>query len=272
MHERVVVEQQRVLLRRRAVEVPDLAVEEVVVLQVDPELPRRRGRTSRSAARRHVADLVVGRARCACDQRACSARVALGASRSTASRGVPQVLPRHQVGVGVVVDDGGVLVGPGHAVDAELAVLALGEEPQVVPTAARSRPASRRRSSSRNSTSPRDLDVLPQRVGDVGVDVVLRGAGRVVGGGLLAVDRPPREQSAPLADSRARRARVRRACRSGSISRSARDLRVGVDEERQDVDLRVPEVVALVAVAGQPLGRNAVALARARWPAGAGRG
>ena len=50
------------------------------------------------------------------------------------------------------------------------------------------------------------VDVLLERVGDVGVDVVLRGAGGVVGRRLLAVDRAPREQRAALVEL-ARRAR-----------------------------------------------------------------
>ena len=56
-------------------------------------------------------------------------------SRSLVDRvgGVPQVFAGHQVGVGVVVDDGGVLVRPGDAVDAEAPVVPLGEEAEVVP-------------------------------------------------------------------------------------------------------------------------------------------
>ena len=38
------------------------------------------------------------------------------------------------------------------------------------------------------------------------------------------------------------------------------DAGLGVGEERQHVDLRVPEVVAVVGTAGQPLGRDAGAL------------
>ena len=41
--------------------------------------------------------------------------------------------------------------------------------------------------------------VAVDRVGDIGVDVVLRGARRVVRRGLFAVDRPPREQRSALA-------------------------------------------------------------------------
>jgi hypothetical protein len=52
------------------------------------------------------------------------------------------------------------------------------------------------------------VDVALDRVRDVGVDVVLRRAGRVVGRRLLAVDRPPREQR-PRSDSSAARSRDR---------------------------------------------------------------
>ena len=46
-----------------------------------------------------------------------------------------QVLARHQVGVGVVVDDGGVLVRTRDAVDAKAPVSSLREEAQVTPQA-----------------------------------------------------------------------------------------------------------------------------------------
>jgi hypothetical protein len=49
-----------------------------------------------------------------------------------------------------------------------------------------------------------DAGVAPDRVGDIGVDVILRGARLEIRRGLLAVDRAPREQRALLAD----RARV----------------------------------------------------------------
>ena len=110
-------------------------------------------------------------------------------------------------------------------------------------------------------------DVLAEGVGDVGVDVVLRGAGRVVRGRLVAVDRAPREQGAALADL-ARPA-------AGLVEHPQRELeqrcarRRGVGQERQHVDLGVPEVVAFVAGAGQALGRDAVTFAAQRWPAGA---
>src|SRR5699024_5446964 len=93
----------------------------------------------------------------------------------------------------VVVHDGGVLVRPGDAVDVEGAVV--GEEPERDP-------------------HPGGLDqhvhaladhevlviggphVLHHGVGDVRVDVILRGAGLIVGGGLFTVDGAPRVEGA----------------------------------------------------------------------------
>ncbi len=107
------------------------------------------------------------------------------------------------------------------------------------------------------SSSPVALTYFAQGVGDVGVDVVLRGAGGVVGRGLLAVDRAPREERARLRQlARATAGRVEHAG-SGTAARSRAIRRRGVGEERQDVDLGVPEVVALVAGAGDALGRDA---------------
>ena len=106
----------------------------------------------------------------------------------------PQVLLRHEVGVDVVVGDGAVLVGPGHAVDAEAARRRRGG-----PSERHSRAVST--SSSRPTSRSKSLvagggDVADDGVGDVGVDVEGGGAGRPVAGALLAADRAPRERGA----------------------------------------------------------------------------
>ena len=88
------------------------------------------------------------------------------------------------------------------------------------------------------------VDVLAQRIGDVGVDVVLRGTGRVVGRRLLAVDRAPREQGAVLLKLLG--PPLAAAASSSGTARRCGPVRRGVREERQDVDLGVPEVVAPV--------------------------
>ena len=113
--------------------------------------------------------------------------------------------------------------------------------------------------SSMKPRSPLTPVVLVQRVRDVRVDVVLRGARRVPRRRLAAVDRAPRVQRAAMAHLG--RPLARRAQHpAAELQHLPRPLRARVDEERDDVDLRVPEVVALVAAAGDALGRDAVAL------------
>ncbi len=98
--------------------------------------------------------------------------------------------------------------------------------------------------------------VLAQGERDVGVDVVLSGAGGVVRRGLLAVDRPPGKQRTALGQ-------VLRAATGGvehvvaEPQRAPRHLRRGVGQERQDVDLGVPEVVAAVPGTADALRRDA---------------
>ena len=87
----------------------------------------------------------------------------------------------------------------------------------------------------------------------IGIDVVLGGAGGIVGGGLLAVDRAPRVERASLAHH------LGRACgrRAGSGAGSGAGRRRRRDACRPAVahiHLGVPEVVAVVAVGGDPLG------------------
>ena len=65
-------------------------------------------------------------------------------------------------------------------------------------------------------------DVAAHRVGDVGVDVERRGAGRPVPGALLAADRPPRERRARAAAARAPAPAPGRASSAASAGRRGR--------------------------------------------------
>ena len=101
-----------------------------------------------------------------------------------------------------------------------------------------------------------DAGVAPDRVGDIGVDVILRGARLEIRRDLLAVDRAPREQRALLADRvRAFPRPVQHAV--PETEQVTGDLGLGVGQERQHVHLGVPEVVPLVGLPGQPLRRDA---------------
>jgi hypothetical protein len=104
-----------------------------------------------------------------------------------------------------------------------------------------------------------DLRVAPHRVDDVGVDVVLGRAGLVVRRGLLAVDCAPCEQRAALAELSCALARLRQHA-VPEAEEVAGDARLRVGQERQHVDLGVPEVVALVRLPGESLRGNPRAL------------
>ena len=107
------------------------------------------------------------------------------------------------------------------------------------------------------------VDVFAQRVHDVGVDVILRGAGGVVGRCLVAVDGAPGEAGAGMAEL-ARPGPGLGQLVVAVLEDAPRHARVGVDEERQDVDLGIPEIVALIGLAGEAAGTDAVALGAAR--------
>ena len=106
---------------------------------------------------------------------------------------------------------------------------------------------------------PGGLDVGAQGEGDVGIDVVLRGAGGVVRRRLLAVDGAPRVQRAPGGE-------LGGPSPGGRQHGAAEAQRVPgvagrrVHEVGHHVDLGVPEVVPSVAGAGHPLGRDALSL------------
>ena len=109
--------------------------------------------------------------------------------------------------------------------------------------------------SRRNCTSPRGVDVAAHGVGDVGVEVVLGGAGLEVPGRLLAVDGPPGEDGTRVAEGGGALTGLVEH-RVAEPEQVAGDPRLGVGEERQHVHLAVPEVVAVVPPAAEPLGGN----------------
>jgi hypothetical protein len=158
----------------------------------------------------------------------------------------------HQVGENVVVFHRAVLVGPGHAVDAEPAL-------GVVMADAPPQPGRLHQQLDSDFALellvPGGVDVVDDRVRDVRVDVKRGGASRPVPGALLAVDGPPRERRAPQSQVGGAFAghgqdRMTPAQDVGG----GRRLRVG--QHRQDERLGVPERVPVVAGAGQPLRRD----------------
>ena len=164
-----------------------------------------------------------------------------------------EIQPRHQVRVGVVIDHGCVLVRAGDAVDVEPLVGAV--EPEVLP-----QPGGLDEDLSadlaEHASAALHVGVAHDRVCDIGVDVILGGALLEIGRGLLAVDGPPREQRAPLAHL----GRPLPGAAEHAVPEPQQvpgDPGLGVGQERQHVDLGVPEVVALVGLPGQPLGGNA---------------
>src|SRR5207237_3051942 len=105
-----------------------------------------------------------------------------------AGSGGQQVLAGHQVGVDVVVAEGGVLVGAGHAGQAEAAVAVVVTERDPQPG---------RGDEDLEAEAGFELLVVggvhiaDDGVGDVGADVEGGGAGRPVPRALLAGDGPP---------------------------------------------------------------------------------
>jgi hypothetical protein len=126
----VEVQQQRELLPRCVLEVPHLAIEEGVVLRMDP-------------AHSVVGDVHRSRRALPCLHLLASepdlfrqhlvVAGPLGLEPANLRGGVAEVQPRHQVRVRIVVDDGRVLVRAGDAVDVEVALRVV--EAEVLPEA-----------------------------------------------------------------------------------------------------------------------------------------
>ena len=165
---------------------------------------------------------------------------------------IPEVHARHGIRVCVVVDQSGVLVGSGHPVDVEV-VRPI--EAQVQPEFG-SLEGDLRPHRPEELAVSRHLDVLADGVDDVGVDVVLGGPCQEIRRSLFAVDGSPGEEDAVAGQGpRPSPGVLEHAVTVGQDGPG--HGRVRVDEERQDVDLGVPEVVAVVGVARESLGRDA---------------
>ncbi|OPZ76846.1 MAG: hypothetical protein BWY79_01428 [Actinobacteria bacterium ADurb.Bin444] len=98
---------------------------------------------------------------------------------------------------------------------------------------------------------------MHQRIGDVGVDVVLGRAGCVVRRGLVPVDGTPGEQGSPLVDF----ARPLPGFVQHTITMAQEILGQSgsrVDQEGKSVNLGIPEVVTFITPTGQALGRNTI--------------
>ena len=248
----VVVQQQRPARLRGLREVPQLPGEELIVLGVHPEGlvegDDDPGRTLLPAGDLGLVEIEL------VDEMLVPQRI-LDLHPSHDTSGVGQVRTRHDVGVEVVVHDRGVLVGTGDAVNMELPFPVGAPESQVGPQPSRLDEYFGTIPVQEGLVLTRP-GVQQQGVGDVGVDVVLGCAGRVVGRRLLTSDRAPREQRATL----------------GHLASPQPCLGKGVDavtqrilgqpwvsegEHRDDVGLGVPEVVALIARSRHSLGRDA---------------
>ena len=247
------VQQQRELVRRSVLQVPEFAEQELLILGVDAEGLVEGDEHALSAGlpllyllRHHVQGL---------HQPLPTGRVAL--LQLLHQFGCePEVRPRHHVGEHVVVHHGRVLVGTGDAMDVE-SFRPIG----LCPPETQVRPHPRRLHQHSGTVTvqevgvPCDVAVLGKGMRDVGIDVVLGGTCSVVGRSLLTVDGAPREKRPLLAEHLSTLLRLRQqadAVPQGVTSHS----RGGVGQEGHQVHLGVPEVMPLVPRPRDPLGRD----------------
>ena len=259
-HQRVVVEQERIGIGWRRGEVPLRQPEIAVVLGRDAQAGVvRHGDPVRGLDPARHLDRAQVESR---GQLAPGVGVVVLESGREAGR-VAEVGAGHQVRVRVVVHQRGVLVGPGHPLDAERAAVRwrVGAERCPQPGGLQDHLGTARE---QDVAVVGSGDVGLDAEGDGGVDVVLRRAGREVGRRLVAADRPPRVQRAPLAHLGGPSPG---AIEGGDpeLDQRPRDGRLRVGEEGKREDLGVPEVVPLVPLAREALrGQRRAAVAPGR--------
>ncbi len=191
--QRVVIEKQRIVIQGRVGEVPDLLGQEIGILWMDAPLV--------IEGDEHLVGCTLPLPYLVVDQPGVVHEAPVGVGVGLLEPGddfggVAQIRTGHKIREGVVVDDRGVLVGPGDPVDMEGAGVGA-EESQSDPHAGGFHQDLRADLGEQLRISA-NIDVALDRVGDVGVYVVLRRARGIVGGGLLAVYRAPREEAPVL--------------------------------------------------------------------------
>ena len=105
----------------------------------------------------------------------------------------------------------------------------------------------------------RRVDVLHQGKGDVCIDVILGSTRRIVGAGFLPIDGAPREQHTIVGKLQSSLLGSRQHVVT-ETQRVTRKHGIGVTQERQYVDFRVPEVMPAITRSGHALGGNAAGL------------
>ena len=168
-------------------------------------------------------------------------------------RGAAHGFLRAGVGVEIVVHHAAVLVRPGHRADAEAALVPV---PGVQEEARRLH---------QDLAAPlghvgqviRGVVILKKGVGDIAAEVILRRARGEIARTLRARDGAPGIQRAAVMAHDP--GVLPRGGQDGVaiIQQAAGQRRVSHQKEGKHIDLRIPEVVTLIALAGQPLGGQA---------------
>ena len=205
------MQQQRVLLRSRAREVPRAVAGESLRLRGHPELLVE-GDDHRVGCAPPGSDLVVADA---------GARPRAPDTAPLASAAARRLRAAIRFVNDVVVYERGVLVRAGDAVDAEAALGVVVTERAPEPCGLDEQLETR---AALEVGVVRRGDVAANRVGDVGVDVERRRAGGPVSRALLAPDRPPRERRARQTQLAGARLRARPRMEWRQRSASARGL------------------------------------------------
>ena len=194
----MIVQQQRVVLPWHRIKIPTRLLQETVVLRVHPQLPIERDvHAALNAA--ELKQLPITQSKLLSKRHVIAVVGAVHPRRP--EEHVSQVLASHHVRVEVVVHDRRVLIRARNPEDVELgrgSLLGFIPKPQIRPQAGRFN-QDLKALNDQKVRVPCHPHVLVNRVRDVGVDVVLRGPRRIVGGRFFAADGAPRKQRPLLA-------------------------------------------------------------------------
>ncbi len=170
------MKEKRIFVSRSIFKVPDLFIEEAVVLRVNPHFFIKGDihRPGSSLPLFDLGDIQTGPVH----QYHKTLRVFLSKRLDRRCR-VPQVLLRHEIGIGVIVHEGVVFIRSCHAIDAELAALPPGIESEIIPQAGRFHQHLSSLLVEKGLVTC-CLNVLPQTVHDVRIDVILGRSRRIV--------------------------------------------------------------------------------------------
>ena len=165
-------------------------------------------------------------------------------------KGIFHIFPGHQICIKIIVHNGIVFVRPCYRANAIASAPGRNKAAHVRPYPCRLHQHFRG-PFLQITIVARYIHIKLKRIGNIRIDMILRRSKRKIGGGLLSVHRPPGIQGSLFMTQHS--CPLPRFLQSiiAEIQQRSCKIRLRINKHRQYIHLRIPEIMALIALAGQ---------------------